>query len=68
MELSRAILGLLQRSNQATDVFECHLGLEQAVSDGPPLAGNHVRLLHDSLETDRAMFAAIPGVLAVKAA
>jgi cardiolipin synthase len=56
---SREILARLERAAPATNIFERHLALEQAVSDSPLLAGNRVRLLEDGPDTYRAMFAAI---------
>lgn len=56
---SRAILERLASGSQATNIFDRHLALEQAVSDSPLVAGNRVRLLQDGPETYRAMFAAI---------
>jgi cardiolipin synthase len=56
---SRAILQRLQQGSQATNIFERHVALEQAVSDSPLVGGNRVRLLQDGPETYRAMFAAI---------
>lgn len=56
---SRAILQRLEQGSQATNIFERHLALEQAVSDSPLVGGNRVRLLQDGPETYRAMFAAI---------
>jgi cardiolipin synthase len=56
---SREILARLESDAEATNIFDRHLALEQAVSDSPLLAGNRVRLLQDGPETYRAMLAAI---------
>jgi cardiolipin synthase len=56
---SRDILARLERAAPATNIFERHLALEQAVSDSPLVAGNRVRLLEDGPDTYRAMFASI---------
>ena len=56
---TREILARLQSGSQATNIFDRHLALEQAVSDSPLVAGNRVRLLEDGPDTYRAMFAAI---------
>ncbi len=58
---SRDILAQLARTAPATNIFERHLVLEQAVSESPLVAGNRVRLLEDGPDTYRAMFAAIEG-------
>jgi len=56
---SQAILERLQSGSKATNIFERHLAVEQAVSDSPLVAGNRVRLLQDGPDTYRAMFVAI---------
>ncbi len=56
---SREILARLQRGTTASDIFERHLAVEQAVSDSPLLAGNRVRLLEDGPDVYRAMISAI---------
>jgi len=56
---SREILAQLESGADATNIFDRHLALEQAVSDSPLLTGNRVRLLEDGPETYRAMLAAI---------
>ncbi|MDO9599216.1 MAG: cardiolipin synthase [Azoarcus sp.] len=56
---SREILARLQQGSAASNIFERHLVLEQAVSASPLLGGNRVQLLEDGPDTYRAMFAAI---------
>jgi cardiolipin synthase len=58
---SKAILDRLgsSRGGQATDIFERHLALEEAIVGSPLTAGNHVVLLQDGPATYRAMHAAI---------
>lgn len=56
---SREILARLQQGSAASNIFERHLALEQAVAASPLLGGNRVRLLEDGPDTYRAMFAAI---------
>lgn len=56
---SRAILGRLKESGEATDTFRRHLALEEAITDAPLMAGNKVTLLPDGASTYTAMLAAI---------
>lgn len=56
---SKAILDALARRGQATDIFERHLALEEAIVGSPLTTGNEVLLLQDGPATYRAMLAAI---------
>jgi cardiolipin synthase A/B len=56
---SKAILDALERQVGATDIFDRHLALEQAVADSPLTTGNRVLLLQDGIATYQAMLAAI---------
>jgi len=56
---SRAVLERLARRGPATDIFERHLALEEAIVGSPLTVGNRVLLLPDGPATYRAMFAAI---------
>ncbi len=56
---SKAILERLRGSGKATDIFERHLALEEAIVGSPLTTGNRVQLLQDGPATYRAMLAAI---------
>jgi cardiolipin synthase len=56
---SKAILDRLKGSGKATDIFERHLALEEAIVGSPLTVGNEVGLLQDGPATYQAMFAAI---------
>jgi cardiolipin synthase A/B len=56
---SQAILEALSKGGQATNIFERHLALEEALVGSPLTAGNQVTLLEDGPATYRAMLAAI---------
>lgn len=56
---SKAILDGLKSRNIATDIFDRHLALEEAVVGSPLTTGNQVVLLEDGPATYQAMFAAI---------
>jgi cardiolipin synthase len=58
---SKAVLDRLQSRGPATDIFERHLALEEAVADSPLTTGNHVVLLQDGPSTYQAMLAAMLG-------
>ena len=52
---------LFRSSGQATDIFERHLALEEAIVGSPLTTGNQVQLLQNGPATYQAMFAAILG-------
>ena len=56
---SKAILEKLKARGAATDIFDRHLALEEAVSESPLVIGNKVTLLADGPATYESMFAAI---------
>lgn len=56
---SKAVLQRLQSQGVATNIFERHLAVEEAIVGSPLTAGNQVRLLQDGPATYQAMFAAI---------
>lgn len=56
---SRARIAKLQDGGIATDIFDRHLALEEAISGAPLTTGNRVRLLQDGPATYRAMLQAI---------
>ena len=56
---SRAVLERLKTRGVATDIFDRHLALEEAVVGSPLATGNQVLLLQDGPSTYQAMFAAI---------
>jgi len=56
---SKAILDRLASRGPATDIFERHLAIEEAIVGSPLTTGNHVLLLQDGPATFRAMHAAI---------
>ncbi len=56
---SKAVLDALQRRSGATDLFERHLALEEAIVGSPLTTGNQVLLLQDGPATYRAMLQAI---------
>jgi cardiolipin synthase len=56
---SKAILDRLKSTGKATDIFERHLALEEAIVGSPLTVGNEVGLLQDGPATYKAMFAAI---------
>ena len=56
---SKAVLDRLQSAGKATDIFERHLALEEAIVGSPLTTGNDVTLLQDGPATYQAMLAAI---------
>jgi len=56
---SKAVLDKLASRGPATDIFERHLALEEAIVGSPLTTGNAVLLLQDGPATYQAMFAAI---------
>lgn len=58
---SRVILDALERRGLATDIFERHLVLEEAIAGYPLTTGNTVKLLQDGPATYEAMLSAIAG-------
>lgn len=56
---SKAILDRLKARGTATDIFDRHLALEQAIVGSPLTTGNEVKLLQDGPATYEAMFVAI---------
>ncbi len=56
---SKAILARLHARGQATDIFDRHLALEEAIVGSPLTAGNKVQLLQDGPATYDAMLTAI---------
>jgi cardiolipin synthase A/B len=56
---SRSILASLERRGLATDIFERHLALEEAIAGYPLTTGNSVTLLQDGPATYEAMLSAI---------
>ena len=58
---SKAVLDRLKANSQASDIFDRHLAVEEAVAGSPLTTGNDVRLLEDGPATYRAMLAAIAG-------
>jgi cardiolipin synthase len=58
---SKAILDRLESRGPATDIFERHLALEEAVVDSPLTTGNRVVLLQDGPSTYQAMLTAMLG-------
>jgi len=56
---SKAILAGLERRGLATDIFERHLALEEAIAGYPLTTGNSVKLLQDGPATYEAMLSAI---------
>ena len=56
---SKAVLDRLQSAGKATDIFDRHLALEEAIVGSPLTTGNDVTLLQDGPATYRAMLAAI---------
>jgi cardiolipin synthase A/B len=56
---SKAILDDLASRGPATDIFERHLAIEEAIVGSPLTTGNHVLLLEDGPATFQAMYAAI---------
>ncbi len=56
---SRVILDGLERRGLATDIFERHLALEEAIAGYPLTTGNMVKLLQDGPATYEAMLSAI---------
>jgi cardiolipin synthase len=56
---SKAVLDGLASRGPATDIFERHLALEEAVVGSPLTTGNQVLLLQDGPATFQAMYAAI---------
>ena len=58
---SKAALDRLKARGTATDIFDRHLALEEAIVGSPLTTGNQVQLLQDGPATYQAMFAAISG-------
>jgi cardiolipin synthase len=56
---SKAVLDGLARRGPATDIFERHLAIEEAIVGSPLTTGNQVLLLQDGPATFQAMHAAI---------
>ena len=56
---SKAILDGLASRGPATDIFERHLAIEEAIVGSPLTTGNQVLLLQDGPATFQAMYAAI---------
>ena len=56
---SKAILDGLASRGQATDIFDRHLAVEEAIVGSPLTTGNRVLLLQDGPTTFKAMYAAI---------
>ena len=56
---SKAVLDRLKARGTATDIFDRHLALEEAIVGSPLTTGNQVLLLQDGPATYQAMFAAI---------
>ncbi len=56
---SKAVLERLKARGTATDIFDRHLALEEAIVGSPLTTGNEVKLLQDGPATYQAMFAAI---------
>jgi len=57
----QAVLARLQAGGAATDIFDRHLAMEEAIVGSPLTTGNRVRLLQDGPATYEAMLAAIAG-------
>ncbi len=55
----KAILDRLKSRGEATNIFDRHLALEQAIVGSPLMVGNRVVLLPDNTATFQAMFTAI---------
>jgi cardiolipin synthase len=58
-ERSKEILARVTAGSPQATVLDRHLALEQAYSESPLVAGNHVELLENGEETYREMFVAI---------
>nr|WP_315205577.1 cardiolipin synthase [uncultured Albidiferax sp.] len=56
---SKAVLARLHSQGTATNIFDRHLALEEAIVGSPLTVGNQVRLLQDGPATYRAILAAI---------
>ena len=56
---SKVILDRLRSRSTASNIFDRHLALEEAIVGSPLTTGNQVQLLQDGPATYRAMFAAI---------
>lgn len=56
---SKVILDRLASRGQATDIFDRHLAIEEAIVGSPLTTGNKVHLLKDGPATYQAMYAAI---------
>ncbi|HEX5640675.1 MAG TPA: phospholipase D-like domain-containing protein [Burkholderiaceae bacterium] len=56
---SKAVLDGLASRGPATDIFERHLAIEEAIVGSPLTTGNQVLLLQDGPATFQAMYAAI---------
>src|SRR5438874_8228060 len=60
-EQSKAILERLGTDPGDDGLLKRHAAYEQAISEGPLLAGNRTRLLRDGPQTFKAMFSAMQG-------
>ena len=58
---SKALLDRISTEPGDAGVLQRHLAIEQAVAEGPLIAGNRTQLLRDGPATFRAMFSAIQG-------
>jgi len=58
---SKALLERMSTEPGEAGMLERHLAIEQAVADGPLIAGNRVDILRDGPESFHAIFAAIAG-------
>ena len=56
---TRAVLEVLARQGQGSELLSRHLAVEQALSQTPLTIGNEVQLLRDGAATYRAMYEAI---------
>ncbi len=56
---SKAILERIKAGGVATDIFDLHLAVEEAIVGSPLTTGNQVELLQDGPQTYQAMMAAI---------
>jgi cardiolipin synthase len=56
---SKALLAQISTEPGDAGILQRHLAIEQAVAESPLIIGNRTRLLHDGVDSFRAMFAAI---------
>ncbi len=59
VQQSKAVISKLQSRGKATNIFDRHLALEEAIVGSPLMTGNKVLLLQDGPATYQVMFAAI---------